>query len=114
MSLTGRELFLRSGSPPILTPSRNAPASSPRKIRWQLIISVSSAIAGSFTGSAGGPGGEGHLDVEAALGPGPRGERGAVCPGDRLHDGQAQPMPAGVPDALAVGAAERLEQAAEQ
>src|SRR5215472_14237047 len=55
--------------------------------------------------------GEAHLDVEPALGLGPRGERGAVRAGDRADDGQAQAVSVAVRGADATEPLERLEQA---
>lgn len=57
--------------------------------------------------------GEAHLDVEATLWPGTRGERGVVGAGDGMDDRQPKPVPAGVADSLAAKLLERLEEALE-
>ena len=54
---------------------------------------------------------EAHFDVEAAFRPRVRGERGVVGARDRADDGEAEPVPAGVPDSLGAESLEGLEKA---
>src|SRR5262252_5246137 len=56
-------------------------------------------------------GSEAHADLETALGPGAGGERGAVRAGDRLDDGEAEPVPGRAAGGPVRAALEWLEQA---
>src|SRR5690242_20486834 len=57
--------------------------------------------------------GKAHLDVEAAVRPGPRAERGAVGAGDGPDDGETKPVTVSVADPLAAKLLEWLEQPAQ-
>lgn len=57
--------------------------------------------------------GKAHLDVEAAVRPGPRAERGAVGAGDGPDDGETKPVTVSVADPLAAKLPEWLEQPAQ-